>query len=89
MAQPSSRYTNVVHTSPIPIGSICKIRADLLDRLARVIVSLGDATIWLTSIDDDNDAIQFESARFEVERLRENRDSIRVELECHRAQHGC
>lgn len=71
------------------ISSVCQTRTDLLDRLASIVASLGLAKRELWSSVESGDRGQSESARVEVERLRHDCNSVRLELECHRVHHGC
>jgi hypothetical protein len=61
----------------------------LLDRLAGALENLVRATLGLTSAMKNRDAVQDELAQFEIERLQSDCAGIRVELKCHREQHGC
>jgi hypothetical protein len=70
-------------------STVCKIRTDLLDRLAGALENLVRATLGLTSAMKNRDAVQDELAQFEIERLQSDCADIRVELKCHREQHGC
>lgn len=83
---PHFRYTDQSQSS---IHAVCKTRTDLLDRLAAILASLSCATFELTTAGQSGDAVNYEFAQLEVERLRDDCNCVRVELECHRAQHGC
>ena len=71
--------------SPSSVSAVCATRMELLDKLASMIQALGKAKVEL----QDGDALNFESAQFDVQELRSECSSLRRELESHRAQHGC
>lgn len=89
MAISMARLAGYNHPSPSSVSVVCKIRKELLDRLAGVVASLGRAKLALTSAMENRDTVRYESTQLEVERLRSDCASIRVELESHRARHGC
>jgi hypothetical protein len=89
MAQSIAQRVRYTDQSQSSISAVCETRIDLLDRLAGILVSLSCATFELTSAGRNGDTVSYEFAQFEVERLRNDCNSIRLELECHRAQHGC
>jgi hypothetical protein len=70
-------------------NAVCTIRTSLLDRLAGAVESLGQAKLHLKVSVATGDFTRSQSIGIEVESLRKNCCRIRVELEYHRANHGC
>lgn len=69
--------------------AVCQTRSKLLDRLAEVVADLGRAKLGLISAAETADAFGYDSASFEVERLRRHCARVKLDLESHRSQHGC
>jgi len=89
MQQSIAQHPSYIARSPGSTTSVCKTRTDLLDRLGGLIATLNRAAIELTSAEESLDVVQYDSARLGVQGLRNDYKSIKVELEHHRAQHGC
>ena len=89
MATPAQPSNARPASSPAAAGTVCKTRTDLLDRLARLLVDLGRAKFALAEALENGDRVQRHSAQFDITTLRQDCGRIRVELECHRLQHGC
>jgi len=70
-------------------GAVCKTRTDLLDQLADAVEILGRAKLDLRASVENGDYRRSQSLGIEVERLRKDCGSIKVELEHHRAEHHC
>jgi hypothetical protein len=87
MAILMTQYTNYIDQSMT--STVCRTRTDLLDRLADAVESLGRAKLDLRNTVESGDLSQGDFVRMEVERLRKDCGSIRVELEYHRANHRC
>ncbi len=75
--------------SPSPTTSVCQERTNLLDRLAGLLVDLGNAKVEFRSSVLTGNSDECESARYQVEKLRDACSTIRLDLESHRAEHGC
>jgi hypothetical protein len=89
MAQSIAQYPNYLARSPASTTSVCKTRTNLLDQLGGLVASLNRAALELASAEENLDVSQYDSAEFVVQGLRNDYRVIRVELERHRAQHGC
>jgi hypothetical protein len=89
MAQSIAQYPSYVTRSPASTTSVCKTRTNLLDRLGGLVANLNRAALELASAEENLDVVQYDSARSVVQGLRNDYRVIRVELERHRAQHGC
>jgi hypothetical protein len=70
-------------------GSFCKRRNELADNLVEVSVKLSIAAAQMADIAGTSTDPRFANAKMEVERLRDECESIKSELAHHRLQHGC
>ena len=69
--------------------TVCKTRTGLLDQLADAVEILGRAKLDLLNSVENGDFRRSQSIGLEVERLRKDCGSIKIELEHHRAEHHC
>ena len=88
------QYSIASHTtrsaqSSSSISTICQTRTDLLDQLAATLANLSHATLGLASAIESGNPVQYGLAEFELEQLREDCSKVKIELERHRARHGC
>jgi len=75
----------LARSAAIPLA-VCKIRTNLLDRLAAAVESLGRAKLFLET---GHDPLQEQSVRSQLNVLRSECGTIRRDLELHRISHGC
>ena len=70
-----------------PTTAVRKIYFELLDRLAKTLANLNRAKCLLSNAIENGNAVQYESTRFDVEKLRADCSDIRLELAwCHAQQ---
>ena len=69
--------------------SFCKRRNELADSLLEVSIKLSIAAAQMATIAGKSKDPGFLKAKAEVERLRDECESIKSELAHHRLQHGC
>lgn len=89
MAIPNARNNQRALQSASMFGGVCKTRAELLDRLAGALETLGLAKLSLETGSFNIADEHAESIRNHVDGLRIECGIIRRELEFHRISHGC
>jgi hypothetical protein len=87
MATPRAINTTLplTRSAALPF-TVCKIRTNLLDRLAAAVENLGRTKLFLET---GSDPIQEQSLRSQLNVLRGECGTIRRDLELHRLSHGC
>jgi len=68
---------------------VCGTRTDLLNRLAAAVEELGRVKVELTLLLPASKVPERLFVESELIRLRDHCNAVRIELESHRAQHGC
>lgn len=68
---------------------VCKHRNELADNLVELAVKLSIAAAEMADVAGKSKEPAFVMAKTEVERLRDECESIRTELAQHRLKHGC
>ncbi len=71
------------------VDPVCRIRIDLLNRLAGAVEMLGRAKLDLKTSMENGTWSPGLFTKGEVEQLRNECGSIRAELQLHRLSHGC
>jgi hypothetical protein len=85
----TARHNGDSGQSPPSSHTVCETRTNLLDRLAGILANLRRSTLALTNAMENESTFEDASSRFEVERLLNDCHDVRIELECHRKEHGC
>ena len=67
----------------------CEKRNELMESLVELSIRLSIAASQMADLATLRDSAGVAKAKTEVERLRDECDNVRSQLERHRAQHGC
>jgi len=69
--------------------SVCGIRNDLLNRLAAALEKLGTAKLRLAALATEGDFLELDIFAEDLTLLRTEFSTTKMQLERHRAEHGC
>ena len=72
-----------------PPKALCQHRNELADELVDVAIRLSIAAVEMAEAAGTSERSVFLTAKAEMERLRDECESIKTELAHHRLQHGC
>ena len=67
----------------------CKRRNELMDSLLELAIKLSIAATQMAAVAGTSETAAFVNAKRETERLRDECESIKSEIELHRLRHGC
>jgi hypothetical protein len=67
----------------------CKRRNELMDSLLELAIKLSIAATQMAAVAGTSETAAFVNAKRETERLRDECESVKSEIELHRLRHGC